>query len=235
MFGCKSADSVSELWKQAQEAYTAGDYAQAEAGFLEILELNPKSVEAMYNLGNCHLAGNDLGKARLWYERALKYRPTDPDVRHNLAIVKARRNNPVVEIRHFFLLRWIRGVANQVSPLGWAVLMLLCFWTTLYLVARSVIQKSWKQRRVLLGFCAGACVLCLVFGAQRCADLHRNNAGVIIAASVMNVAPDQESKRVANPGPGEKVILLDSLQQFYKIRLANFEQGWMEKAAITKI
>jgi hypothetical protein len=78
--------------------------------------------------------------------------------------------------------------------------------------------------------------LCLVFGGRRYTDMHRQDLAIIVASNAtMLVAPDQESKRISDLGAGEKVMILDSLQQYYKIRLANFEQGWMQKSAITKI
>jgi tetratricopeptide (TPR) repeat protein len=232
----EAAVHLDTLWEVGRDAYATSDYHKATETFIEILTMEPTSVAAMYNLGNCYLELGDAGRSILWYERALKYQPTDQDVRHNLAIAKTRRANPVIEIRHFFLLRWIRGVANQVSTVGWGLLAIAFFWGALFFLAKSILQKSWKSLRGLIIICGCMFFLSLVFGGRRYTDMHRQDLAIIVASNAtMLVAPDQESKRISDLGAGEKVMILDSLQQYYKIRLANFEQGWMQKSAITKI
>ena len=233
-FACV-AGQESDPWVSGQEAFTRGDYQAAAEIFEAFLQEHPGSVDAMYNLGNCYLHEGNTGMAVLWYERALKRKPVDADVRHNLAIVNAKRENAVVRIREFFLLRWVRGISDLLPTGVWAAISLLTAWLGLGLIMVSVLRRSWHRRRVAAAICAGIFLLAFVFGAQRYADLHRDDLAVVTSAARMTIAPDTESKLISVLSTGEKVVILDSLQQYYKVRIANFEHGWVPREDLSKI
>jgi hypothetical protein len=172
----------------------------------------------------------------LWYERALKYKPYEPDIQHNLAIAKARRNNGIVELRGFFLMRWIRCVSGLLSPLAWGVLGILSLWfgsaSLIWYIRRN------RHRRHLWLAVTGLVIflLSVVLGLERDHDLHRSDQAVVIDENTaLRIAPDPMSNELTVVGPGEKVLLLDSLQQFYKVRLPNYEQGWLPVSAVLRI
>ena len=83
-----AADNTDELWQRANTAYNSGDYAQAETCYTRILEQGLYSASLYYNLANAHFKQNELGKALLYYNRALRLRPNDEDIRHNLEYAK---------------------------------------------------------------------------------------------------------------------------------------------------
>ena len=79
-----------------------------------------------YNLGNAYLKNDDLGHALLWYQRALKQIPDDPDLRFNtdyaLTLTKDERGekeSPLLRILFFWkyqlspsTIRWIAILLN---------------------------------------------------------------------------------------------------------------------------
>jgi len=233
--GTSAKSATDSLWIEGQAAYTRNDYVEAIQAFTGFLDKHPSSVAAMYNLGNCYVDQGDIGMAVLWYERALKLRPLDGDVRHNLSIAKARRDNAAVEIRQFFLLRWIRGVANLLSPGVWGAVSVLLFWVALGLVAFSIHQRAWYRRRLAAITCGSLFLLAVIFGTQRYTDAHRTDVAIITSSVPMTIAPDAGSKQISILGSGEKVVILDSLQQYFKVRVVNFEQGWVPVSSLNRI
>ncbi len=220
----------------AQEAYVSGDYDGAIV-LLDSLAANPHvSSTVLYDLGNCFLQKGDLGRAILWYERALRKTPYDQDVRHNLAIAKARRQNGVVEIKGFFLARWLRALSGLLPVVVWALLSVLCFWVAAAMSAQSIKSGSWHLRGWIAGATGFLFLLAMILGAVRQHEEQRKDLAVVITQAVpVTIAPDSGSKLLARIESGEKVAIVDSLQEFYKVRLANLEQGWIPITAVEKI
>ncbi len=76
--------------QQAQEFlggirhYESKAYGSAIEAFSKLVEKGVRNGKLYYNLANAYLKNGDIGPAILWYERALKLLPNDPDVRFNL-------------------------------------------------------------------------------------------------------------------------------------------------------
>jgi len=77
------ASEPARLFMEGVDAYEKQDYGKAVGAFLSIAENGVRNGELYYNLGNAYLKNGDLGRALLWYERAVRLIPGDPDVTFN--------------------------------------------------------------------------------------------------------------------------------------------------------
>src|SRR3989338_4285947 len=75
-------------FKEANALYESGKFREAAVAYGSIADQKKGGVVVFYNLANAELRSGNKGKARLWYERALKLDPRDPDVLWNLQILK---------------------------------------------------------------------------------------------------------------------------------------------------
>ena len=89
-------------------AYKKGNYEDAITQFNQVAA-TVKSGKLYYNLGNAYMKNGDLGDAILWYERALKRIPADPDLKFNLdyarGLVKDKMENeqtPIFRVLFFW-------------------------------------------------------------------------------------------------------------------------------------
>ena len=78
--------SAAQLFEKGAEALRRGDYPLAEDSFLRILELEPKNVGALGNLGVVYAKTNRRPKAIQTYNRALRITPSDQGLLLNLGI-----------------------------------------------------------------------------------------------------------------------------------------------------
>jgi tetratricopeptide (TPR) repeat protein len=120
------------------EAYRNGDWPAAIAAFKSLADAGTDSGKLFYNLGNAYLKNEDLGRALLWYERALKRIPDDPDLRFNynyaLTLTKderGERESPLLRILFFWkyqlspsTVRWIAIVFNAALWTALSVLVI---------------------------------------------------------------------------------------------------------------
>ncbi|MBU0972307.1 MAG: BatD family protein, partial [Proteobacteria bacterium] len=65
--------------------YRIGEFKEAAHSFETIAALGVVNPDLFYNIGNAYLKAQDLGQAILWYERAKRLAPSDPDLLFNLA------------------------------------------------------------------------------------------------------------------------------------------------------
>jgi Tfp pilus assembly protein PilF len=57
------ADTAKQTFEAATQALNSGDYPAAEAGFRKVLELDPRNVSALANLGVLYAKTHRYGKA----------------------------------------------------------------------------------------------------------------------------------------------------------------------------
>lgn len=83
------AESPATWFERANAAYEAGNYAGAIDDYTRVVDAGVAVPDLFYNLGNACFKQGDLGRAVLWYERARRLAPRDPDVRENLGLTRS--------------------------------------------------------------------------------------------------------------------------------------------------
>lgn len=85
-----AAGAEDAAFLQAVTDYHEGRFDRAAALFEAQAAAGVRSGALFYNLGNAWLKVNDMGRAVLWYERALAFTPADPDLRFNLDYARSQ-------------------------------------------------------------------------------------------------------------------------------------------------
>ena len=67
--------TTDELWDMANTAYINGNFHSAAEVYEEILSRGVSSVKLYYNLANAYFKEDRIGKAILYYKRALRLAP----------------------------------------------------------------------------------------------------------------------------------------------------------------
>ena len=78
------SDSETRNFLDAVKHYEAQEYAEAAEGFKKLADDGIHNGKLYYNIANAFLKQGRLGPAILWYERALRLIPGDPDLEFNL-------------------------------------------------------------------------------------------------------------------------------------------------------
>ena len=80
----------TELFENSNRAYAEKKFDDAILGYEELIQKKTLSPSILLNLGNSYYSKGDVGRAVLYYERALLMNPSDPDVQANLEIVRKK-------------------------------------------------------------------------------------------------------------------------------------------------
>jgi tetratricopeptide (TPR) repeat protein len=226
-------------FEAANAAYSNADFKSAITQYESILAKGEHSPEVYYNLANSYYKENQLGKAILNYERALLLKPKDEHTRFNLALAKRKVKGEIDPVPPFFLLSWWQTCRTALSSTAWGVIALLLFWAGMAGLSLWQLGKDSVQKKK--GFFGGIalislCILplALAWSAYR----HQNDTDeailVVVTASLKSGA-DENSTEIRPIYEGTKLMLLDQIGIWYKVRLENGETGWLTGSSFEEI
>ncbi len=227
-----------ELFRQGNEAYKAKDFALALEQYKELVNQGFTSPELHHNLANTYFKSGQLGKAILYFEKAYRAKPSDKNIKQNLAIAREEIDSPVIEIPEFFLVRYWKGFSGILSPIFWQILQFIA--TLAFLYGIYIWRMKDTEAHKLKGFMImlGALLVMLLFffaGQTAQNQLTNRDSAIIMNTSTLMSAPDARSEEKTTLSEGVKVRIIDGIDDWYKVTLMNKDQGWVSKAALEVI
>lgn len=214
-----------------------GEHLEAIKAYNEILK-SEEYKELHFNIANSYLAVDSLPQAILHYERALRFDPNDVDVLNNLDIARSRVFDQVTVLPEFFLIEYWNSTVRWFSPNGWAwisVFFVLCLLTIFYLVVYKRINLRLRHSTGLMGLLLGLILLSMAAGWYGKNNATADNQAIVMQEVLLKSGPDDRSNDVKVLYPGYKVIILDELDGWEKVRTEDREVGYILPDAFTVI
>jgi len=229
-----NAQSANDLWQLATEQYNSEDYTSATMNYRQI-ERELVSFELYFNLGNCYYQLDSVANSILYFEKAIKQNPRNGQARENLELAIDQREDPISSIDEFFLKKWTNRMSDMLPPLGWGLVGLIFLWLAVWILVKSIRQNTLRLDRIRYGLSITAFLLCLFFGFVAFQNQTDSDYAIVMQSLDVKVAPDVLSATTRTITEGEKVMIIDKLEDFYKVRFVNYEHGWLPKSAIRHI
>lgn len=225
------ASPIEELAASGDRAYKSAEYDQAIAFYRQVLESGYRGGAILYNLGNAYFKKGELGKAILYYERAHRLHPNDPDIEYNLALAKSRTVDRIDPAPRLAIWDWLDALRDMVKPttgfwLSWGLgtVAAVLFSLSLFLRIASL-PKILRTASLVVGV---VFVLSLGLVGMRLAHDQGPPQAIILADKVVvRTAPDDGASEVFHLHEGTKVTVVKTLDQYYEVRLADGRQGWL--------
>lgn len=230
---------LDTLWAQANAAYSNGSYRQAADLYEAVLGRGVHSAKLYYNLGNSWFKQGRMGRAVLNYNRALLLDPTDEDTQYNLAMANVRIVDRIDTVPEFFLKTWLRNLGLSLGSDTWAVLGLVFLGLTFGAVLLWLLGRTLRMRKAgFYGGLAGAvlCLTCTCYAHfQRTRLLYGREAVVMNLMAPVKSSPGAGSKDIFVLHEGTKVRMLEQLDGWTEIVLADGNKGWIVSNAIEAV
>lgn len=220
-------------WDQAVSAYTEGRYADAVTLF-EGIEAEGlfSGPELCYNMAGAYFKSGEIGKAVLYYERALRLDPSDSDIRYNLEFARGSTRDEITPVPEFVLRIWMRKISYAFTANAWAAISMVLFALVLGLVLLFLLGRSVASRRA--GFFSALAALLLFalslgFSLSLRKDALRTDEAIVMkAVSSVRSSPSEDSaKDLFILHEGTKVRILERVSGYDNISLSDGRQGWM--------
>jgi len=196
------------------------------------------SAELYEQLGFTFFEQNDLANSRLYYEKAHLLDPRNNGIKEAIHFVQQDLPVQVSEIPDFILVRAFRATVKLFSPLVWSILQVALGGLFLYLLytffrlpkgTGGVKWYAMLGAALLLSICAGGC-------AHYASEYAEGGySAVVMESQDLYESPDTRSEVVTPVGPGNKVLILDQIDEWVKVELADKDIGWINQELIRKI
>lgn len=231
IFVANGQNSVDSLWSKANASYTDAHYQNALNYYQMIEGEKLVSADLYYNIGNTYYKMNDVARAILYYEKALKFDQSHQDAANNLAICNTLTLDKIEVVPEFILITWIRDVKYLFSANVWAwstvaLILIVAILMLLFFFARSSSAKkvSFIFSCIILFFS----ICTFAFSISEKADAMREDKAIVtIPVSSVKSSPGDAGKAIFVLHEGTKVSILDELGEWTKIELADGRQGWL--------
>ncbi len=231
--------SVDQIMKQGNSEYQNNQFEKAIDSYNKILHKDYESAALYYNLGNAYFRLHKLGMAILNYEKGLRLSPNDEDLQYNLRIANARTVDKIQELPKLFFVQWWDGIITSLSVTSLSLLLILVYIAFLVAIAVYLLSKNFKFQR--LSFFGGSTLLAvlvivvIIFVARVNRESSSNYAILVEPSITAKIAPDSKSSDVFLIHEGIKFQLVDQVNNWSKIQLADGKIGWLPDNSFEKI
>jgi tetratricopeptide (TPR) repeat protein len=228
-----------EAISKGAKAYSSGQYSEAAEAYKSVADGGFESSDLFYNLGNCYFKMQDYPNAVLWYERAKKLDPGNENVDFNLNVANTKISDKIDPIPDLFYKRWYKSLIFFFPVDSWARTAIITIFLAisgfvLYLVTRVLfIRKAGFWVGLSLGVLA---LFFLLFSWNAHQYLTSVDEAIVFTATITaKSSPDDNSTDLFVLHEGTKVLLLDNVNGWCEIKIANGSVGWLPQSSLVKI
>lgn len=233
------SEELTSVFEDANRLYLEQKYDAAAARYQSIVDNGYVNGEVYFNLGNAYYKMGKIQHAVLNYERARKFIPNDDDLNVNLQLVNLQLTDKIEAIPELFIYRWAESMLTifDLETMIW--MMYTLFLLALGSFSYFLFAESYEQRRYSLMSGMVCSVLLLLGIGNFLVQSYResNSQFAVVMTDVANIksAPDKKGNDLFVIHRGLKVQVLDNVNRWYKIRLADGKVGWIPEQEIESI
>lgn len=233
------AQETSAIFSKGNDYYAKGKYTQAIEHYLTISKTGKTSADLHYNLANGYYKIDQNAKAILHYEKALKLDPAHEDAKFNLKLAQAKTVDKITPLPELFYNRWWHQWVQLISFDGWAQWSIAAL--ILFLVALALFMRA-STERVRMVYFALSIILCISFalsfgsswsGYQK--YKNQNYAIVVTPSTYVKSSPSPQGLDLFILHEGAKGKITDQIGKWFRILMADGNEGWVQNETIEMI
>ena len=226
-----SAQNADDLFSSANDLYKNEKFEKAIERYKEIESQGLISSELYYNLGNSYYKLNKVGPSIYYFEKALKINPLSEDVKNNLVFAKRLSLDKIEELPKTVFQKFNINYLQQLSYNQWAIVAIVfsvlgSLLFLLFYFADTPFIKRFYFVTSSLSFILLITALIITFNQY---SISKNNTEAIVFVEKVEVrnAPTFNSEEVFTLHEGTKVLVLDAVDNWKNIKLADGKIGWI--------
>ena len=226
-----NAQNVDTLFVSANELYRNGAFKEAIKKYKKIESQEMVSSELYLNLGNAYYRLNKVGPTIFYYEKALKLNPLNVDVKNNLVFAKRLALDNIEEVPKTVFQKFNTNYLQKLSYNEWAIVAVVFSFSTSIFFLFFYFGYSSREKRIYFTT-SGISLILLIFSvfitySQYSITKKNKEAIVFVQKTEVRNAPTLNSEEIFTLHEGTKVIVLDAIDNWKKIKLVDGKQGWI--------
>ncbi len=219
------------LFDRATEAYNGGEYQAAVDSYLEILDNGKHSPELYYNLGNAYYKLNQIAPSIYYYEKALLLKPNDSEIKNNLSYAQNMTLDAIETMPETGFAKIYNSLLGFLSfdQWGYVAVVFVVLFVLLYIAFYYFRYSSRKRSAFVLSIVSlFIAIVSLVFAYLEYNAFKADQPAIVFAqVSSVKSEPNKTSQEAFALHEGTKVIVLDELNDWKKIKIADGTIGWI--------
>lgn len=230
-FGVIKANTVEEIFFNANIFMKNNDYNNAVSLYESALELNQEHADIYYNLGNAYYRLGFLGNAIWAYSKAIKLKPRDKDIQYNLLLTKSQTIDRVELPDDFLILTKYREFKSMLTLEEYSFLSsIFLLILILFNFFIKLVNIKLKIMDMILNMLIIATLGIHGITLEKYLTKKTENKAVFIINSVKAFsAPSQNSgKNLFNINEGSICDILINQESWSKISLIDGKVGWVK-------
>jgi len=226
-----------EQFQQGNDYFEARHFDSALQAYNQVVAQGMQSAPLYFNMGNACFRTGDLGHAILYYLRAQRLDPADPDIISNLDFARRFTSvqmegvalNPVSSLFESIVEPY------QLSNLAWisSAAFFLFFG---FLIARFGL--GYRNSIVRTGIYNSLFLLLVVATLTMVKydhDYLTHRAVVIAATAEVHTGPSELSDKELDAVPGLIIEILSESGDYYNVLFENKRRGWIKKDLVAVV
>lgn len=229
----------STAFEEANTLYNASKYQEAITKYESILKEGNHSTALYYNLGNAYYKLNKIGPSIYYYEKALLLEPTNEDVLNNLAFAQNMTIDAIEPLPQNGVSKMVNAVLGKLTYNQWA-------WFAVIFVFLFVITFLWyqfsystMQKRTFFVLSCVSLLLVFVglgFAYQQHYEAKKQSPAIVFAKEAkIKAEPNLRSNEAFVLHEGTKVMVLETVSDWKKIKLIDGKIGWIPASDIKEL
>ena len=226
-----NAQDEQKIFESANEMYRQQNYEKAIEYYKILEKYNLISSELFYNLGNSYYKLNKVGPSIYYYEKALKLNPLNKDVQNNLVFARRLALDNIEELPKTVFQKLNSRYLQKLSYNQWAIVSIVfcALGSLLFLLFYFSNQPRSKRTFFVTSLISFLFLIISLTITYNQFSYFKNNKVAIVFAEETEVrnAPSLNSEEVFTLHEGTKVIVLDTIDDWKKIKIADGKIGWI--------
>ncbi len=237
--GGVQAQTPDSLFTSANKLYQQEKYIEALDQYQKIEKQDLESVSLYFNMANIYYRTNQVAPAVYYYEKALKLNPNNKDILVNLEFANRMILDNIEPLPKSLWQKFMESTVLRFTYETWSKIAVgfAFVFALLFLLYHFSYSTGKKRIYFITSILSVIFVTTSLFFAYRNKHYVNRNIEAIIfstAAPVKN-APTNSSDVYFELHEGTKVLILETLDNWKKIKIADGKMGWIDSAALKEI
>ncbi len=233
------SQNANSLFVEGNKLFKQEKYNDAIDKYLAVEKQNQVSADLYFNLANTYYKLNKVAPSIYYFEKALQLEPNNKDIKNNLALAKKMTLDNIEAIPKNLSQKISKNTIQQFSYNSWAYISVgfSFLFAILFLLYHFSVETAKKRFLFVSSIISGILVLLTVMFAFQSFKIAKKENPAIIFAQQTSVkdAPTLSAENIFDLHEGTKVQILESKNNWKKIKIADGQTGWIIANELKKL
>lgn len=233
------SQKLDSLFVKANKLYQEEDYLKALELYQEIENQDVESAELYFNMANVYYRTNQVAPSIYYFEKALLLDPNNKDINFNLKFAKRMTLDDIEALPKSIGQRFRDGIVLKFTYDTWALITIVFAFVFAILFLLYHFSYGTGTKRIYFitsGLCVVFVLISVLFTYQNYHYVQNTRTAIIFEQlAQVKSAPTKSGDVNFELHEGTKVYILESLDDWLKIRIADGKTGWINEKALREL